>query len=428
MSSDQLLYSCGVLLTYPVPCIVDVSWEERHSTAFHLPRLHVVANSMATADLSNHGNHGHRKRATASVLKTLIGTRNHKRDPPAGDTLASPIRDENQDSRPYPNPTKRLSFLSADYPHAKQRPLGELVQNQLGDPTKLAKDMVSRYEHHDAAGFQGPHGEDLVIASGGKDRGRKVLSRDDSSVGAKKEHKPKKSKSQTSLVALLRRPKSSRGLRQEVLEREAQEDRPSAVTPSSAAPPPIYAQFTSQPVEEDLQSKKVPLNDSQIDKEIQQYTPMDYSPSKQRNFNDYQQPTLRRPATLQKSRPKSEYLTSSTTTEAFKNVLPGVRSSNNESSRPPSSSRNSTEQKPRPNSVWGGPQVADQGSTRTVPSDDVFTQKLGDQHEQLTVAKRGTRVMAAVATFNQIAKEAQEGMIPDRKAIDSSFETLLVSI
>ncbi|KAI9789240.1 MAG: hypothetical protein M1816_006249 [Peltula sp. TS41687] len=406
---------------------------------------------MATFDSSNQENHGrHHKRGTSSVLKNLIGTRNHKRNPSAGDALAgsSPIRDENRDSRPYSNPTAKgsLPFLPASHPHTnqqqqQQRPLGELVQNQLGDPTKVVsvqKNMAYRYDDYQdtTAGFQGLHGENIVPRLEGRDRGRKVLaaSRDDRSTAAKKENNrpPKKSKSSTSLSALLKRPKSSKALRQEAVEREMvmKEGGRSAVTPSGTAPPPIYARFTSQPAREALHSRPVPLNDTQTDREMLQYTPLDYSPSKQRNLHGYEQPTLGRPATLHKPRPKSEYLMSSTTAEGLKNLLSGgVRSSSNESSGPPSSSRDSTEhEKRRPISVWGGQSVAKQGNTRNVPSDDVFTEKSGGQHrQQLTVAKRGTRVMEAVATFNQIAKEAQQGMIPDRKAIDSSFETLLDS-
>lgn len=381
--------------------------------------------NMATFDSENH--HGHHKRTKSSVLKTLMGTRNHKRNPSAGDALPSGIPDENRDPRANSQAPKRLPLLPHDHPHAFQRPLGELVQNQLGDARQSSKQLAARYEERLMVKSQIFEDSKVLPRPGLQERGRQLSAKDDRQTGADKRSTPKKSKSQTSLSALLSRPKSSKGISQEAKGKERKDERIwSPDRSGGAAAPPIYAQFASQPLVEAPRITTVPLNDSKVNQEIRQYTPANYSPSKQRNFHDHHEPTLGRPTRAQKPRPKSEYLTSSTTSSALKNALSGMRRSSNESSPPPAAGRDSSEQKPRPNSFWGGRNTAEKGNPSRKSSNEFSNPKGDGDKVPQSVFKRTSRVMAAVATFNMKAKEAQADMRLDPKAIEASFETLLV--
>ena len=79
--------------------------------------------------------------------------------------------------------------------------------------------------------------------------------------------------------------------------------------PSTAptAPPPIWAQFATQPITDLSSTMKVPINDKRnVEEEMALYTPQEYSPSKGRNFHD-EQPTLAQRGGI-KTRPQSLYL------------------------------------------------------------------------------------------------------------------------
>ena len=229
------------------------------------------------------------------------------------------------------------------------------------------------------------------------------------------DHKLKKSKSSTSLSAIFSRPGSSKGIRDEELrEQKGKENR----TPPET---PIWAQFaTTQDHSEISKDIKVPLNDNpQIQNEIALYTPHHYSPRKQRIFPENERPTLSR-RIPGKARPKSDCL-SGTTQTSFAETISGLRRS-----------RQSKEET-RPESNL---------SRKSLSNDE--NAKLGSREERhqpqcevsaLTVGKRGSRVLAAVAAFNEkskeLPKEPTTELTPqklDPQAIECAFESLLVSL
>ncbi|KAL9123945.1 MAG: hypothetical protein Q9217_006677 [Psora testacea] len=222
----------------------------------------------------------------------------------------------------------------------------------------------------------------------------------------------KKSKSSTSMSAIFSKPGSSKGKREDEL--GEQKDKENQRPPET----PIWAQFATTKFHPELSSTtKVPLNDRpDLQGEIALYTPLPYSPSKQRNFPEEERPTLCG-RSQKKLRPKSECL-SSTAQASLADTISGFRRS-----------RLSREE-PRPDLHSSRKSVStDQHAMRRTSEERGHAK--GDA-STLTVGKRGSRVMAAVAALNgkskDLPKEPTKGSAPEKldpQAIECAFESLL---
>lgn len=374
-----------------------------------------AAMDTAKGSTSTTENHQHKR----TVLKSMMASRQHKRNPSAGATLSS-NKTENitpnlpRLSREHPN-------LPPDHPHYNQ-PLGEVNHNREPSRSSPRKSLEI---HEDNEGHPGLRKRTKSAVS------LKSLVRKDKEKSPKKKHsedptqrKPKKSKSSTNLAALLSRPKSSKGLKQD--ETREPKDKENRTPPNSAgmAPPPIWAQFATRPAQEVDCGLRIASGD--VEDEMAMYTPQEYSPSKQRNFNDYHQPTLARRPEL-KPRPKSAFLASGSSTTSFAETLSGLRKK--------STDRDISRQ-PRDHPVISHNGENQQRlSSESKPSSQrssIEDHKLVDEppKSSLIMAKRGSRVAAAVAVFDGKSKESEKDsrMEPkmDIKAIDSAFEALLV--
>ena len=243
------------------------------------------------------------------------------------------------------------------------------------------------------------------------------------------ENKMKKSKSSTSITAILSRPRSSKAVKAESTHRK--KDKENQTPPNSAGmgPPPIWAQFASRGFEEPARTTKIPLNDQfTVEEEVALYTPRDYSPSKQRNFPDYQQPTLSR-GVGSKPRPKSESITPCPTPASFAEVVSGLQKSGRNKSQVDISNRQQQTRQVVDTSRLdqnGSIEIQSKAENRKVSNDSAGS--------GLPMQKSGSRVMAAVAAFNGKAKELPkdppkevETVQLDPKAIEKAFESLLVS-
>ncbi|KAL8717515.1 MAG: hypothetical protein Q9225_005247 [Loekoesia sp. 1 TL-2023] len=258
-------------------------------------------------------------------------------------------------------------------------------------------------------------------------------------IGNDKAKPPKPSTQQSEDRTVLKRPKSSTGLSallsRSKTPKESRPDHKSPVkdkenrTPPQTAdlhPPPIWAQFATQQMQEPHVTMTVPLNDRiNIEREATLYTPREYSPSKQRNFHEYR-PTLAR-KTERKQRPRSEAIDSTETNAYIAETL----------SRAPKEIKQGQGESPakeRHQEVYGQ-------NSRSIPAKDQARQNAGkesngpsidDSSNAHTKAKRGFRVMAAVAALNGNPKGVSDTpsngppvQILDVKAIESEFETLL---
>ncbi|KAM0806249.1 armadillo-type protein [Usnea florida] len=239
----------------------------------------------------------------------------------------------------------------------------------------------------------------------------------------------KPSKSSTSIAALLSRPRLSKGVKSE--DARGQKDKENQRPPSSAEmpPPPIWAQFATQGFEESPHTTKIPLHDRfLLEEEVALYTPQDYSPSKQRNFPNYQQPTLPR-TTEAKPRPKSECIAAGPSPTSFAETSSSMRKSGLNKSQVDVSNQTRAKK-----AVEAGQNCLPEEKHLSDKLPKVENRKVSNDSagSNLPMPKHGSRVMAAVAAFNGKAKELPkappsetENVQLDPKTIESAFESLL---
>lgn len=350
------------------------------------------------------------KRSTSSVLKSIM-PRNHQRNPSAK-AIDTEWNEDYRGSNGYVALGNRM--LPPEHPNGRQH-LQEDSGNRSRIPPSPRKSEDMQKENNK------DYGENRKIASSTsfitlKDKGKVRGSRQ--KAEKQEEKQMKKSKSSTSLAALLSRPRSKSVKADEGRQQINNEnERPSR---SAGPPPPIWAQFATQGLEKSS-TTKVPLNDClTAEGEMARYTPKDYSPSKQRNFEDVQQPTLSR-RREPKPRPKSECLTQGPTSASFAETVSGLR-------------RSSREKGPANKSGQRWQAIQDGNSSQRPSTDHPIA---GDVSSRLgpSVVNRESRVKAAVAAFDSKSKDlprepTQSSLNSeiDASAIENAFESLLVSI
>ncbi|TKA33910.1 hypothetical protein B0A54_15090 [Friedmanniomyces endolithicus] len=311
-----------------------------------------------------------------------------------------------EDPQPAMRP-QSMHFLPPDHPHAaKAQVLGERQGNVQSPPSSPSKQQRS-----------------VAVPKPAKTSTTtkvKVKTMDDAGP-------PKKSKSSTNLSAIFAKMnRSSKDLSATV-----QKDKENTTPPSSSAgqlDTPIWAQFASP--EKGKPSSRPSTRDSKsssrnVADEIARYTPRDYSPSKQRNFNgSLDQPSMR--PTLN-SRPKSAYvLPTEVWTEAIGRRVSGQRASIEGRVSEETHRRESEE--PHRRASGDRPILLKRSHTERKASGSSAEQ--ASVKEKLSVLKRGGRVMAAVAAFQGKGKADQptsqeHGLDPS--AVDEAFEAVLHS-
>ncbi|KAL3423643.1 GTPase-binding protein rid1 [Phlyctema vagabunda] len=346
---------------------------------------------MASMQSSSSGEDGrHHKRTKSSVLRSFI----HKRTPSNGGTL-SPVKTDSYPTSPLFAPDGPMVFSSTDNPHA--RALSEVSQNQQGSqpPVSPRKSREIRRPIPGEEGIKSLRKKTMSsislksLAGGG---------------GGDKEAKPKKTKSSTNLASLLSRPKSSKCLRDRAAEEQDRttRDKENQTPPSStsggvdARPPPIYAQFSSQAF------AVQPLGGKFLEDRIDQYTPEGYVIGGQGENEQVQEATLSIKSRHElPQRPKSTYLPSSFSVQDIQ------RRSSGENARHSADDAQQTPVRGRPN----------------------FERKITSPTTkgEMTVAKRGARVMAAMTAFGSKPKAPEFKAEPslEDKDIDREFEAML---
>ncbi|TKA72681.1 hypothetical protein B0A55_06280 [Friedmanniomyces simplex] len=336
---------------------------------------------------------GHKRNASSksNLLRAFVSSKS-KATPPG----------DNQPAMRH----RSIPFLPPDHPHAgKARVLGERQGNVQSPPSSPSKQQRS---------VPAPK-----TSKTGTSSKVKVKTMDGSTS-------PKKSRSSTNLSAMFAKMnRSSKDLSAVV-----QKDKENATPPSSSggqSDTPIWAQFASP--DKGKPSSRPSTRDSKsshnLADEIARYTPRDYSPSKQRNFNgSLDQPSTR--PTLN-SRPKSAYvLPNEGWAEAIGRRVSGQRASIEGRLSDETQRRESQEQHRR---VSGErPVLLKRSHTERKVSGSSGEQAVGK--EKLNVLKRGSRVMTAVAAFQGKGKGDQTAAPEpglDPKAVDDAFEAVLHS-
>ena len=365
------------------------------------------------------------KRTKSSVLKSIIPG-NHKRKPSSKNNNAQPCNNDN-DGKGSNMYFGNQSILPPDHPHTRQH----LRKDDGNRNTTIApprKSFDTRMETKSMVGEKQMVTRSASFKSSDVRENEKPLKKERQKS---EENKMNKSKSSTSISTILSRPRSSKGVKVEDAHR--QKDKENQTPPSSAGmgPPPIWAQFATQGFEEPAHTTKIPLNDRfAIEDEVALYTPRDYSPSKQRNFPDSQQPTLSR-RVESKARPKSECIAPCPTPSSFAEVVSGLQISGRNQSQVDVSNR----QQQTARVIDGSRKLGlEQNTSEIQPSSENCKVSNDSAGSDVPIPKRGSRVMAAVAAFNGKAKELPKDPPKetdttqfDPKAIEKAFESLLVS-
>lgn len=363
------------------------------------------------------------KRTKSSVLKSIIPG-NHKRKPSSKSNTPPHCNSKSDENGDYTY-LGNQSILPPDHPHIRQH-LREDGGNRNTKITSPKKSIDVRKETESVSGEHQIVTRSVSFKSSADVEDRKPLKKEHLK---EEENKMKKSKSSTSISAILSRPRSSKAVKAEDTHR--QKDKENQTPPSSAdmGPPPIWAQFASHGFEEPAYTTKIPLNDQfAVEEEVALYTPRDYSPSKQRNFPDYQQPTLSS-RVGSKPRPKSDSMTPCPTPASFAEVVSGLqKSGRNKSKVDISNGQQQTRQ------VIDASRLDQNNSVEIQPRAENRKVSNDSAGSGLPMPKSGSRVMAAVAAFNGKAKELPkdppketENVQLDPKAIEKAFESLLVS-
>jgi hypothetical protein len=371
---------------------------------------------------------GHRRNKSASVLKSIVMSRGHRRTPTDG----APLHNNQIVAPPYlPASSFQAPLLPPDHPHSQLRAAAR-TENIPLDQTSPRKQPDTRSSPKKSLHKKTLSSVSLRSLVNKEDKPRDKQSSDSrpSPVETQMGAKPKKTKSSTNLAAMFGKGRSKdRDSKQSPV--KVASDKENTTPPNSAttmAPPrpPIWAEFSSQ--QEIPTTSKVPLNDQRrsIEEEIALYTPQNYSPSKQRNFFEYGQPALR-PAP--KERPKSMVVPKTTSTSSLLNTF--SRKKSNE--RAPLGDTKGNEVRTRdesPSKNKPARPTLSRASTDTGARD--YSVKPMAPPPPASPTKKQNRVMAAVAAFNgkskQVAGESAASAKLDPKAVDAEFEVVLVGV
>ena len=246
--------------------------------------------------------------------------------------------------------------------------------------------------------------------------------------------KLKRPKSSTALSALLTRSKTPKEPKSDC--KSPTKDKENRTPPQSAdlAPPPIWAQYATQNTSEPRKSTSIPLADrNDVEKEIAPYAPKEYSPSRQRNFYDYR-PTLSRKSE-QNPRPLYKIMGPGST-EAHVKLGPSTQRQPvvDRKQLHPMAENRANDESSMDRLIRGDKRVSNGTDSNTNAETQVSGISHGSASSAAAKVKRGSRIMAAMATFDGSRDRACErksrNTSPpelDTQAVESQFETLLVS-
>jgi hypothetical protein len=368
----------------------------------------------------------HRRNKSASVLMSIISSKPNKRTTSDDKILPGrPLKENAASFHPFLAGIHK-PILPQDHPHAGHRVLGEIApnNNQQSSSRRAAAPSEQRPRLHKKTASTislRSMAKDKEDGNGkSKEKPSKETREEKPSKETREEKpKPKKTKSSTNLASVFSKVKSPKT---EPDNRGQSRDKENTTPPGSAVNPPqtpIWAQFASLGTQEIGSITKVPLNDGRtIEEEIALYEPKDYSPSKQRNFYGYAQPTLGN-----KPRPKSEVISGNpSSTSIFEAMTRKISNEGNNRRRSlMGSRRNSSEEE----SGKERPEKSRSSKPKPASSTPI---------EAISMPKRISRVKAAVAAINNLNNRTNKtvkersGQAPemDPKEIDAALEAVLV--
>lgn len=317
-------------------------------------------------------------------------------------------------------------MLPPDHPLARYRVLGEIqnVTNNSSTPVQSKEVKKDRPK-----GLHQKTRSSVSLRSLGKEKDTDdgARERKEAKRRLKEEEKrlKKTNKSSTSLSRAFAKSSKSSESSTDESNPQPPKDKENTTPPTSAAAPadpPIWAEFSSRPFSEVTTTTTIPLNDHRaVAEEIARYTPQDYSPSKQRNFGVRALPSLH-------ERPNSLYPPATGSTASFMKTV-SRKLSNERAPLVPPKGENGVVAVPEPRQVSAErSRIHDTLGLGLLRRSHSEKRKASTEQpkEGVTVSKRGSRVMAAVAALNGKIREGETGVLDEEK-INGEFEAMLVS-
>lgn len=343
----------------------------------------------------------HQRSKSSGILRSIVVPKNASRM--SREITSDQLRDRNPNTR-----SQQMPLLPPDHPHSKAAGSENVdPSTRRGRADTVQEKPVAQKRSKSTVSLRS-------LVTSDEKRERK-----DERKKEKKEKSPKKpikTKSSTGLSAMFAKMnKSSKDL----TETGPEKTRPHSISPPASASgsieAPIWAQFATLQTDVSMQSRS-------LADEIDLYTPKAYLPSEQRNFQGYGQPALSRPTSS--SRPQSMIATDGLTFgQPRGRRLSGDRSQLG--SRGSDSSRLGLE----PTQARGRTSMEGRRPNDLTEENRKSSAEQPAPAKGLTVTKRGTKVMAAVAAWNGKAKEPSspnKDLPLDPKAVDAAFEAVLV--
>lgn len=362
----------------------------------------------------------HRRNKSASMLKSLV-LPGYKRAPADG------MAWKKEPHAVQPCAPQGLvhgaPLLPPDHPHSQQRDANRSHNIPIDPPASPHKPQDTREGRPGGLHKKTLSSVSLRTLGRDKEKPKDSKSREPSRTRQEDMSKShKKSKSRTNLRGLFGKDKHLHDAK----ETHNKENTTPPGTSAAASPlhTPIWAEFSSQPVQDITTTTQVPLNDQRrsMEEEIALYTPSNYSPSKGRNFFDYGQPSLQKKPQV-KERPKS-FMGSASTASLLETLT----------------RKKSDDRVPLGDTKGNGGRAKESPSKSVAPrppltraSTDTITQETASPKKSSNAEKRQSRVMAAVAAFNGKSKQADKGTPAtsptklDPKVVDAEFEEVLES-
>lgn len=336
----------------------------------------------------------HRAPARSSVFRAIM-SKPHKRNQSADDAMPPQFKNN--------KPTGTVPFPWANQPAPEHGhlPLGEIVPNRdAGDNYQLPSKPTNK-EHKGPAHKKTKSAVSLKSLRSYMER--KDTKPEDPQIDDNDEMKPKKTKSTNSLSAILKR--SQRGRKADGAKQSRDKENRSPVDLVDNMPSPVWPQEGSLYQAPSSRSRQDSTADRRrsVAEELSLYTPKAYSPAQQRNFCDYQQPSLTRQGDA-KPRPKSDCLAGN---RKMKDII-GVH-------RAPSGGSSASG---RVDSASSKGQGLERAKKMSAPDSPVKEQPN---------PKRLSRVQAAISAFNAKERDADVHKHLSSKDLESEFEKLLVS-
>jgi hypothetical protein len=340
----------------------------------------------------------HRAPARSSVFRAIM-SKPHKRNQSADDAMPPQFKNNK------PTGTVPFPWVDKHAPEPGHLPLGEIVPNRDARDTYVPVSKPANKENK--APLHKKTKSAVSLKSLRSYMERKDTKSEETQIDDVDELKPKKTKSTNSLSAILKR--SQRGRKADGTKQSRDKENRSPVDLVDNMPSPVWPQEGSVFQAPSSRSRQNSTADRRrsVAEEVSLYTPKVYSPAQQRNFCDYQQPSLTRQGES-KPRPKSDCLAGN---RKMKDIL-GLQHA-------PSGSSNASY---RVDSASSKGQALERARIISVPESPVPASK-----EQPSV-KRLSRVQAAISVFNGKERDADVRKRLSSKDLESEFEKLLVGL